>query len=367
MSKIPFLFRFIPDEFLVDEFLDDPIMMRYIRWMFKRLSPYPQKIRMKGKVVDLAPFEFIYGREACAEQAGISLKNAQTRTGQLAGQHFIEKVVSKSVSTFSVYRLVTTSFTQIGGQQVGQPTGQQSGHNQELRVKSKESLLPYPSSKISQSWEEEETEDFFLNSNQKQKNNPNQESLKESAQNEEKPRQTSRIKPRVPKNLIQHNIHNQTQTIDNKSNTVFSYLVNKEKKSITISHDDLEACIALKGTKEAVEYAIGYVLRSPGRKYEIYNWPETLARWDIKANIKSRVVENEEMAKRYEREFAEFTNHWRCRVSHNKIKDQRVLMFESESPYLQPFEIDLIDLEFRDKASKFVREKRMQKGRISLS
>ena len=136
VSNIPYNFRPIPDEFLTDDFLDDPIMMRFIRWMFKRINSKNSSIPMKNnkKILELEAFEFVYGRKKCAEQAGITMKQAEKRIGQLVGMNYVTKVGSKSGSTFSVYRLVTTSFVQNGGQQVGQ----QVGHNQDHRSKKKE-------------------------------------------------------------------------------------------------------------------------------------------------------------------------------------------------------------------------------------
>jgi hypothetical protein len=136
MSKIPYNFRPIPDEFLADEFIDDPIMMRFIRWMFKRISPKHTSVLLKNKKkVDLDPFEFMFGRGKCAEQAGITLKQAENKINNLVGSNLVSKVGSKSGSKYSVYRLVTDSFTQNGGQLNGQQIGQQLGHNQDIRNK----------------------------------------------------------------------------------------------------------------------------------------------------------------------------------------------------------------------------------------
>jgi hypothetical protein len=141
MFKIHFFFRPIPDEFLTHEFLDDPSMMCLIVWMIKRISLHPQKIPLKnsGKHLILEPFEFMYGREKCAQDAGISLKNARTRLGQLIGLGYVQEVASKRASTYSVYRLVTEAFRQQEGQHIGQQSGQlkgqQSGHKRETKKK----------------------------------------------------------------------------------------------------------------------------------------------------------------------------------------------------------------------------------------
>lgn len=141
MSKLPYVFLAIPHEFLTEDFLKDPIMMRFVVWMFKRISPNPSLVPLKGmgRQLLLEPFEFMFGRETCAIVAGISLKNARTRIKQLIGLGYIKKVAGKGASTFSVYCLETMALRQsINGQQseqqLGQQTGQRTGHNLEAQI-----------------------------------------------------------------------------------------------------------------------------------------------------------------------------------------------------------------------------------------
>jgi len=135
MSNIPYVFRPIPEEFLTDDFLDDPLMMRLIRYIMKQISPHPQKIPLKNKkkILELEPFEFMYGRKACMKQTGLTERNARTRIVQLVELFFVEKVSIKSSSTYSVYRLVTGSFIKNNVQQnvtqTVQHTVQHSDHN----------------------------------------------------------------------------------------------------------------------------------------------------------------------------------------------------------------------------------------------
>ena len=140
MSKLPYVFLAIPHEFLTEDFLKDPIMMRFVVWMFKRISPNPSLVPLKGmgKQLLLDPFEFMFGRETCALAAGISLKNARTRIKQLIGLGYIKKVAGKGSSTYSVYCLETKALRQsVNGQQneqqLGQQIGQQTGHNLETK------------------------------------------------------------------------------------------------------------------------------------------------------------------------------------------------------------------------------------------
>ncbi len=140
MSKIPYVFLAIPHEFLTEDFLKDPVMIRFVVWMIKRISPNSSLVPLKGmsKQLLLDPFEFMFGREACALSAGISLKNARTRLKQLIGLGYVKKVAGKGASTYSVYSLQTSAFRQNSGQQkelqLEQKIGQQIGHNQEAQI-----------------------------------------------------------------------------------------------------------------------------------------------------------------------------------------------------------------------------------------
>lgn len=119
--------------------------MRFVVWMFKRISPNPSTVPLKGmgRQLLLDPFEFMFGRETCAVIAGISLKNARTRIKQLIGLGYIKKVAGKGASTFSVYCLETRALRQSVngqqseqqlGQQMGQQMGQRTGHNLEAQI-----------------------------------------------------------------------------------------------------------------------------------------------------------------------------------------------------------------------------------------
>lgn len=146
MSKIPYIFRPIPDEFLTEDFLKDPVMMNFIIWIMKRVSTNQQRIPLKNcsRHLLLDPFEFMYGRKKCVEDTGISDKNARSRLKQLIGLGYIAEVASKRTSTFSVYRIVTEAFRQNEGQHIGQQLDsqqdQQKGHKQEAKIKEEKNI-----------------------------------------------------------------------------------------------------------------------------------------------------------------------------------------------------------------------------------
>jgi len=140
-NKIPYPFYPIPREFMTDEFIEDPVMMKIVRYIFNRVRPYPQKVKMTNNrriiEVELKPFEFIFGRSACALECGISEQNLKTRLDRITSkvtsssraknlsrktdqgyvvkgnQQFLEKSTSSSTSTFTVYRVMTEMFKKV--------------------------------------------------------------------------------------------------------------------------------------------------------------------------------------------------------------------------------------------------------------
>lgn len=141
-------YRFIPFpyEFVTEDFLDDPVMMRFVVCMMRRISTSPKSIPLKNshKQLSLDAFEFMYGRKKFSKEAGISEKNARTRLSQLIGLGYIEEVLSKRASTYTVYKIVTTAFYQTHGQHSGQDTVRQNSlindHKQETKISREKNL-----------------------------------------------------------------------------------------------------------------------------------------------------------------------------------------------------------------------------------
>jgi hypothetical protein len=136
VSNIPYVFRAIPDEFLTDEFLDDPKMMKLIRYILKRIRTHEhvEKIKSNGyHEIKLQPFEFIFGRDKASKETGLSDREIRTRMAFLATSSFVSKSTSSSTSSFTVYRLMTESFSQIRDQQFDQQNDQQFDHKQEYK------------------------------------------------------------------------------------------------------------------------------------------------------------------------------------------------------------------------------------------
>lgn len=343
MSKIPFKFRPIPDEFLIDEFIDDPIMMRFIRWMMRKISSDPQKVFINGRNIQLMPFEFIFGREACSEQAGISPKQARGRLGQLIGQHFIQKVASKSASTFTVYSLVAESFSkndgQQKGQQKGQHLGQHLGHNQDLKdLRSKKDLHhPNPSSSKVVALDDEDLmdEDFFL---------PEENAVKD---------------PKTKHNRNYRTSKNQSLR-DKKTEELFEIY-----PDICISLEILTECKntleqqGIKGTIENIKFGVNHIMTAEGRKWPITDWPKALKKWKITYPTSNNYQENEEYAKALESLNSNGCG-WCCEVSIEPKKNQKGLYFYNTGQGGASVFLTTEDSNFIKKADDILKAKNMK-------
>lgn len=331
MSEIPFYFCSPTPRFFRDKGLfKNPKNVAFITWAFERCSPEERTIFHNDIKITLKPYQFIFGRRVCSEETGLTENEVRTQTEKWENAGYLKnttnQIPNRITNRFTVYEWVLTDFVRCNNQpnpQLNhQPTTNRpptDHHNQEdKKTRYKESHHPYPSSKTASSSDDDLTglTDDFLSTEEKEE------------------------QPRI-----------------------------EVYKGIALTQQELDACIAVKGSLEAVKVAIEYIMRSPGRKRKIYDWPNALASWQIKSSIKPRLKENEEMAHRLSQNFDSFKkgNGYRCRVFHEKKKDQKGVLFESQSSYIEPVFVPFVDGEFKDKVSKFVRDKKMQKGRISLS
>lgn len=141
MSEIPYQFNAIPDQFLTDDFLEDPVMMKLIRYIFKRIRYVDHeeiiKVNRQHRKVKLKPYEWIFGREKCAKECKVSERSIRTRIDQQIRTGYVKKVASSSTSTYTVYILVKEAFMkntdQQFDQQIDQQFDQQFDHNLYIR------------------------------------------------------------------------------------------------------------------------------------------------------------------------------------------------------------------------------------------
>ncbi len=333
MAEIPYYFETpVPKYFREKGWFDDENTFKFVTWAFSKCSTQSHVVILDRKEVVLGPFEFVAGRLTNPQECYLTEKQFRGQLNSMISGGFLKKGANSKANRYTTYIWVTERFTNSNGQQKGQQranSGPTKGHNQEeKKTRSKESHHPNPSSKIESIGDADHdglTDDFSF---------ANQEEG------------------------LQHNVQSQTQ----------------EKplipicEGVSLTQAELDDCIKIKGSLEKVKHAIEYIMRAPGRKRKIHNWPNALSTWEIKSDIKPRLKENEEMAKRLVELYGN-NDGYRCDIYNDRLKDQRGLLFSSTACVGNPeqFFIPLTDAEFKEKCSKIIRDKKMQKARISKS
>jgi hypothetical protein len=318
MSKIPFLFETpVPKYFRENGWFDNENTFKFVTWAFSKCSPHPHKIVIQRKEIVLAPFEFMAGRLTSSAECFLTQKQFRGQLFCMIKEGILKKTANSRANQYSCYVWMVERFTTKDEEDKGQQKGRRGanegptkGHNQDdKKTRYKEDHHPYPS------LDSGLTDDF---------------SSKEEEEIE---------KPKVEICV-----------------------------GVFLSEEDLASCIKIKGDIEKVKIAIEFIQRSSKRKSEITDWPNALARWKIPNKVQVRIEDGLAYAENLCKEFPEFRHGdgWRCRVSTNKKTDQRGVLFESESPYLEAFFVALIDPAFESVCEYFIETKNMRKHEPQL-
>lgn len=129
MSEIPYYFNAIPDELLIDQFIEDIHMMKLIRYIMKRIFFKEHEstfyVNRQHKKIKLQAFEWVFGRDKCSKECNTTHDIIRARITQLLDLGFIIRAPSGSTSSYTVYVLVATAFKQNNPQQFPRPNPQQ--------------------------------------------------------------------------------------------------------------------------------------------------------------------------------------------------------------------------------------------------
>ncbi len=122
--KIPFLFTPVPNFLFKPGYFENANLVRFMFWALHRTT--------FG-----ACGEFVFGRQQCSKETGISEQRLRTIINQLTNQQLIQKVTGKSTNKYTVYKWIWEHFPGFinhqsnGKSTVGQP---QTNHNTELDI-----------------------------------------------------------------------------------------------------------------------------------------------------------------------------------------------------------------------------------------
>lgn len=387
MSEIPYYFETpVPKYFRENDFLSNPNLAAFISWAFSRCSLEKHIVNSKYGSVELEPFEFIFGRLTCSLETGLTeneirgcIKRINSKTikkkhqqkhqqndqqnSNKNNQQLLEKITSKSTNKFTVYRWSTSVFLKTYSKEITSKTSKKSPaeFSSESPTKAPAKAPQSRYIKISKKNHHPDPSSFSTPPDQ-----PHQFDLTDDLL--------------LSKKIFQHNIQYQSDTknLSLKSVSKENFKDNTDNSknerlevypAVWLTAQELQECIAIKGSLEAVQHAIEFIMRSPGRKKKIMNWPNAVSTWEIKQNIKPRIQEHQEIAKKLSQLFDSYEkgNGYECNTFHDKLKDQTGILFTPQNAYKEAFFVPFSDLDFKKKVSKFLRDKKMQQGRISRS
>lgn len=133
MSKIPFNFTPIPTYFREHGWFDEVNCIIFVNWAFSRCSSTSRKVYFDHKEIFLEPFEFIFGRDSCSDEIGLTPQQVRTQVLHLVEAKMLVKSTIKTTSKFTVYRWVTNRFSEnINQQNNQQSTSSQPAVNHNL-------------------------------------------------------------------------------------------------------------------------------------------------------------------------------------------------------------------------------------------
>ncbi len=307
MSEIPYFFETpIPKYFRESGWFNNPNTILFVTWAFSKCSTQPHCTVMDGKEITLAPYEFVAGRLTSPKECHLSEEawRHQLNTQLKAG--LLKKTPNSAPNRFTCYIWVTDRFCKPNPQLNPQPTP----------------------------------------------NSPPTE-----------PPQSRREKKRSKKDLP-----SSLPSVDEGGLIDDSLSIEKIEvyQGIFLTPPELDECIQVRGSLEAVKNIVHQVMNCKGRKYEITDWVTTIKTWKMKNMAKSRIVESENYAKKLVKMFPDFKdgNGWRCYQYRDTMKDQIGILFEPESAYKKALFVDYADPEFLEKCRNALRENKMQKGRL---
>lgn len=397
MSKIPFPFIFpIPTYFKYKGYLRNPKNVSFLCWSFFRCSHSTRTIFMYSSQLILEPFEFVFGRDSCSSDTNLTPMEIRIQLRRWIALELLSKVKNKSNSRYTVYKWMTDRFVNFNQSKIVEKstpkttTSTTIKRTSKLTTKKTSDFSSKTTSKINSEIHgnltphNDSTTDICDSNPQQTFDENNQQIL--SDLNPLNNHQKNQVKNHESE-LIDLKENQSSQTLLSFSNDLTDFLsaademqpsppkrksllppVPRDKilvsPGVLMSKEELEACIAIKGSRESVENAVGIIMRSPQRRFAIRDWPKALTRWEIKNEIVPMMREHEALAQTLESEFYEFVKGWRCRIFHDRKKDQKGLLFECESAFVEAIFVPFIDKDFIKNCQRIIVDRKMQKSRM---
>jgi len=333
MSEIPYYFETpVPKYFRENGWFKNPNTRLFVMWAFERCSLETREIPHDGQKLLLKPYQFIFGRKICADELGMTEGEVRNQVKVLLNAGFIKNATNSTTKRYSIYEWSTKLFLKINNQvnnQVTTKSQPSNNHNQEdKKTRSKESHPSIPSV----IGIDGQTDDFSFEN------------------------KIFDIEPLMAALESQEHNINYQEPLEIVS-------------GIFLTKEEINKCVAIKGSLELVRDSIQYILKSPKRKHEIKDWPNALATWTIKNEIKVNIQENQNIGNYLEKTYSKRFG-WCCEIYKDKIKGDTGMAFfnkcgtGADGDGNEPIYISFSDGKFKEKVLKILNEKGMKKVAI---
>lgn len=110
MSKIPFSFVPIPRYFFKNQWFLDPNAAMFLLWAFNRVQAESHTIVHDNKQIILAPYEFVFGRNTCIRDSGLTERGLKTVLQKLKDSRILFDTGKGTPFRFTIYAFNTTIF-----------------------------------------------------------------------------------------------------------------------------------------------------------------------------------------------------------------------------------------------------------------
>ena len=127
---------------------------------------------------------------------------------------------------------------------------------------------------------------------------------------------------------------------------------------VWMTQKDFDECVEKRGSPQVVEQIVNQIKNWEGRESEIKNWKRTILTWKIKNPRASKIEEQERFAKMIDDKYSS-SDGWTARIYHDKMKDQRGILFEGKGAYFEPIFHAIGSQDFEEKVNLTLKEKRI--------
>jgi hypothetical protein len=317
MLQIPYFFDMPPPKYFRENgWFKNINMMIFIHWAFARCSQNKRQIYHINQIVDLDPYEFIFGRSTCSLETGLTENEVRGCTHQLThhrNYEILKKVTGKSTSKFTVYKWSTELFCKNNHQQNNPSSTSKSPashHNQDQEIH-RSKVNHHQASSFSKPDDDDDL--------------------------------SSKVKEKIE---------------------TFEIPKIEVVPGVFLTQAELDTCVASRsGSLDAVIDIIKQIQSWDKRKHDIQDWPSTIKSWTYsKKQANKSYQENVELAKKIV-ELYRGGKFWTCDTVRNNRKDTTGLLFKSLLPEVKDGKtfFDYRDPLFAENVHKFIMEKSLDK------